>query len=77
LILTAAALTGALALEGCGRKGFPEAPSTAAAKKAAAAPADNAQVDPTATTVRPPPGFTDPALKAGAPRNGTPFDFLL
>jgi predicted small lipoprotein YifL len=77
-ILTAAALTGVLALEGCGRKGLPDAPSSAAAEKAAAAPAGQGTADPTVNTQgKLPHGVSDPALKAGARKESTPFDFLL
>ena len=63
-VLTAASLlAGALALEGCGRKGIPEAPSTAAL------PANSPQ--------KLPHGVSDPALKAGATKQPTFADFLL
>jgi hypothetical protein len=76
--MIAAAAAGLLALQGCGRKGLPEAPSTVAAKKAANAPADKAHVDPTANVQgKLPPGVSDPALKAGAQKQPTPFDFML
>ena len=78
ILTTACLITGVLALEGCGRKGLPEAPSATAAKKAAAAPKDNGSVDPTANSqAKPPRGIMDPALKAGARQEPTPFDFLL
>jgi hypothetical protein len=63
LLTAASLLAGALALEGCGRKGYPEAPSTAAL------PANSPQ--------KLPHGVSDPALKAGASKQPTPFDFLL
>ncbi|MBB4197840.1 hypothetical protein CCR94_11560 [Rhodoblastus sphagnicola] len=63
-VLTAASLlAAALALEGCGRKGVPEAASTAEL------PANSPQ--------RLPRGVNDPALKAGATKQPTPFDILL
>ncbi|MCW2283297.1 putative small lipoprotein YifL [Rhodoblastus acidophilus] len=63
LLTAASLLTGALALEGCGRKGYPEAPSTAAL--------------PSNSPEKLPRGVSDPALKAGASKQPTPFDFLL
>ncbi len=61
--LAGAILTGTLALEGCGRKGYPEAPSTAAL--------------PNNSPQKLPHGIAPPALKAGASKEPTPFDFLL
>jgi hypothetical protein len=76
--MIAAAAAGTLALQGCGRKGLPEAPSSIAAQKAADAPADKAHVDTTANTQgKLPRGVSDPALKAGARKQPTPFDFML
>ena len=62
-LTVASLLAGALALEGCGRKGYPDAPSTAAL------PSNSPQ--------KLPRGVTDPALKAGATKQPTPLDFLL
>jgi len=59
----ASLLSGALALEGCGRKGYPEAPATAET------PANSPQ--------KLPRGVHDGALKAGASKQPSPFDILL
>jgi predicted small lipoprotein YifL len=63
LLTAASLLAGALALEGCGRKGYPEAPSTAAL--------------PSNSPEKLPRGISEPALKAGATKQPTLFDFLL
>jgi len=63
VLTVASLLAGALALEGCGRKGYPEAPATAEL------PANSPQ--------KLPRGVSDPALKAGATKQPTPFDILL
>jgi len=77
-VLIAAALSGALLLEGCGRRGLPEPLDPAVEKRAEEAPADAAQPSPTANTPQKlPRGIDDNALKAGARKTPTPFDFLL
>jgi len=62
-VTIASLLAGALALGGCGRKGYPEAPSTAAL------PANSPE--------KLPRGVSDGALKAGASKQPSPVDFLL
>ena len=63
VLTVASLLAGALALEGCGRKGIPDAPSNAAL------PANSPQ--------KLPHGVSDGPLKAGATKQPTPVDFLL
>jgi hypothetical protein len=76
--MLAAALSGVLLLDGCGRRGLPEPIDPSVAAKADAAKSSPAQADPTANSQKPlPHGINDNALKAGAPRPSTPFDFLL
>ena len=62
-LTVAALLAGALTLEGCGRKGYPEPASTAGL--------------PANAPEKLPHGISDPALKAGATKQPTPFDILL
>jgi hypothetical protein len=62
-LTVASLLAGALSLEGCGRKGYPEPASTAAM--------------PANAPEKLPHGISDPALKAGARKQPTPFDILL
>jgi predicted small lipoprotein YifL len=77
-VLLLAALSGALALDGCGRRGPPVPLDANAAAAAKAAGPDETDVDPTANSQKPlPRGRDDNALKAGAPKGPTPFDFLL
>lgn len=76
--LCAAALAGALLLEGCGRKGLPVPLDPAVEKKAEEAPPSPANESPTANSHQKlPKGIDDNALKAGARKTPTPFDFLL
>jgi hypothetical protein len=77
-VLIAAALSGALLLEGCGRRGLPEPIDPSVAAKADASKPSPEQADPTANSQKPlPHRVDDNALKAGVPRQSTPFDFLL
>ncbi len=74
----AAALSGALLLDGCGRRGLPVPLDPDVAAKADATKPPPSQADPTANSQKSPPhGVDDNALKAGVPRQSTPFDFLL
>ena len=76
--LVAAALSGALLLDGCGRRGPPIPLDPAVEKKSEAAPASPEQIHPTANSQTPlPHGLDDNSLKVGAPKGPTPFDFLL
>jgi hypothetical protein len=76
--LFAAALSGALLLDGCGRRGPPVPLDPEVAAKAAEAKQSPTDIDPTANSQqRLPKGRDDNALKAGAPKGPTPFDFLL
>ena len=76
--LFAAALSGALLLDGCGRRGPPVPLDPEVAAKAAEAPRSPTEIDPTANSQqRLPKGRDDNSLKAGAPKGPTPFDFLL
>jgi len=76
--LAFAALSGALALEGCGRKGLPVPLDPAVEQKADDAPASPQTPSPTANSpAKLPKGNDDNALKAGARKTPTPFDFLL
>jgi hypothetical protein len=76
--LLAAALSGALLLDGCGRRGPPVPLDPEVAAKAAEAKQSPTDIDPTANSQqRLPKGRDDNALKAGAPKGPTPFDFLL
>ncbi len=70
--LLAAALSGALLLDGCGRRGPPVPIDSVAAQK----PGDkNNPNAPPAKNL--PTGLDSKSLKAGAPKTTTPFDFLL
>lgn len=76
--LFAAALSGVLLLDGCGRRGPPVPIDPAVAAKSDAAPPSPKSADPTANSLkRLPHGLDDNSLKVGAPRSSTPFDFLL
>jgi hypothetical protein len=76
--LLTAALSGALLLEGCGRKGLPVPLDPAVEQKAEEAPASPANESPTANSHQKlPKGIDDNSLKAGARKTSTPFDFLL
>lgn len=76
--LCAAALSGAMLLEGCGRRGLPVPADPAVEQKAEEAPASPASENPTANShEKLPKGVDDNALKAGARKTPTPFDFLL
>jgi hypothetical protein len=76
--LFASALSGALLLDGCGRRGPPVPLDPEVAAKAAEAPRSPTEIDPTANSQqRLPKGRDDNSLKAGAPKGATPFDFLL
>jgi len=76
--LLAAALSGALLLDGCGRRGPPVPLDPEVAAKANEAKQSPTEIDPTANSQqRLPKGHDDNALKAGAPKGATPFDFLL
>ena len=76
--LFAAALSGALLLDGCGRRGPPVPLDPKVAAEAAEAPRSPTEIDPTANSQqRLPKGRDDNSLKAGAPKGPTPFDFLL
>lgn len=76
--LFAAALSGALLLDGCGRRGPPVPLDPEVAAKADEAKRSPAEIDPTANSQRRlPKGRDDNSLKAGAPKGATPFDFLL
>jgi predicted small lipoprotein YifL len=70
--LLAAALSGALLLAGCGRRGPPVPIDSTAAQT----PADknNPNAPPKKNL---PTGLDSKSLKAGAPTTPTPFDFLL
>jgi hypothetical protein len=69
--LLAAALSGALLLDGCGRRG-PPVPVDSADQKAGEAANPKAPPKPKLPT-----GLDTNSLKAGAPKTPTPFDFLL
>jgi hypothetical protein len=70
--LLAAALSGALLLDGCGRRGPPVPIDSVAAQT----PAD--KKNPNAPPAKDlPTGLDSKSLKAGAPKTPTPFDFLL
>jgi hypothetical protein len=74
----AAALSGALLLDGCGRRGPPIPLDPAIEKKSEAAPDSPEQFHSTANSQKPlPHGLDDNSLKVGAPKGPTPFDFLL
>ena len=74
----AAALSGALLLDGCGRRGPPVPLDPEVATKADETTRSPTQIDPTANSQqRLPKGRDDNSLKAGAPKGATPFDFLL
>jgi hypothetical protein len=76
--LCAATLSGALLLEGCGRRGLPVPLDPAVEKKAEDAPASPNMPSTTANSNKKlPKGIDDNALKAGARQTPTPFDFLL
>jgi hypothetical protein len=76
--LLAAALSGALLLDGCGRRGPPIPIDPEVAAKAAEAKPSPYEIDPTANSQKPlPHGRDDNSLKAGAPKGPTMFDFLL
>ena len=76
--LVAAALSGALLLDGCGRRGPPIPLDPAVEKKSEAAPDSPEQFHSTANSQAPlPHGLDDNSLKVGAPKGPTPFDFLL
>ena len=76
--LFAAALSGALLLDGCGRRGPPVPLDPKVAAEAAEAPRSPTEIDPTANSQqRLPKGRDDNSLKAGASKSATPFDFLL
>ena len=71
-------LSSTLLLDGCGRRGPPVPLDPAVAAKAENAAKDPSQIDPTANSQAPlPRGRDDNALKAGAQKTPTPFDFLL
>ncbi|MGO8737894.1 hypothetical protein [Rhodoblastus sp.] len=70
--LLAAALSGALLLDGCGRRGPPVPIDSTAAQT----PAD--KKNPNAPPKKDmPTGLDSNSLKAGAPKAPSPFDFLL
>ncbi len=74
----AAAWSGALLLDGCGRRGPPIPLDPAIEKKSEAAPDTPEQAHTTANSQAPlPHGLDDNSLKVGAPKGPTPFDFLL
>jgi predicted small lipoprotein YifL len=74
----ATVLSSALLLDGCGRRGPPVPLDANVAEKAAAAKQSPNDPNETENSTRPlPRGRDDNALKAGAPRGPTPFDFLL
>jgi predicted small lipoprotein YifL len=76
--MIATVLSSALLLEGCGRRGPPVPLDPEVAAKAENAAKDPSQIDPTANSQTPlPRGRDDNALKAGASKAPTPFDFLL
>jgi hypothetical protein len=76
--LLAGALSGALLLDGCGRRGPPIPLDPAIEKKSQAAPDSPEQIHSTANSQAPlPHGLDDNSLKVGAPKGPTPFDFLL
>lgn len=76
--LCAAALSGALLLDGCGRRGPPIPLDPAVEKKAEEAPPSPTDQSPTANSHQKlPKGMDDNSLKAGARKTPTPFDFLL
>jgi hypothetical protein len=76
--LLAAALSGALLLDGCGRRGPPVPLDSAVEAKSEAAPPSPEQIHATANSRKPlPHGLDDNSLKVGAPKGPTPFDFLL
>ena len=76
--LIAAALSSALLLSGCGRKGLPVPLDPEVAAKADAAKESQPRIDPTANSQKPlPKGRDDNSLKAGATKAPTLFDFLL
>lgn len=76
--LCAAALLGALLLDGCGRRGPPVPLDPAVEQKAEDAPPSPAPASPTANSHQKlPRGMDDNSLKAGARKTPTPFDFLL
>jgi hypothetical protein len=76
--LLAAALSGALLLDGCGRRGPPIPLDPAVENKSEAAPPTPDGAHPTANSQQPlPHGLDDNSLKVGAPKGPTPFDFLL
>ncbi|MCI4679412.1 hypothetical protein K9U39_16220 [Rhodoblastus acidophilus] len=70
--LLAAALSGALLLEGCGRRGPPVPVDSAAAQKTGEGANATAQPHQKLPT-----GLDPYSLKAGARKTPTPFDFLL
>lgn len=79
-VALAASLSGLLLLEGCGRAGAPLPLDPNLAAKIEPPPATEQKVDPTTNLFvpyKPPRGFNDNALKAGASKDSTPFDFLL
>jgi predicted small lipoprotein YifL len=76
--LIALALSSAVLLGGCGRKGLPTPLDPEVAAKADAAKESQPRVDPTANSQKPlPKGRDDNSLKAGAPKGPSLFDFLL
>jgi hypothetical protein len=78
ILLASAALSGVLLLDGCGRAGPPVPIDPAVAAKAAAAKKTPKESKPTANSAKNQPhGFNNNALKAGAPKGPTFFDFLL
>lgn len=78
IVLASAALSGVLLLDGCGRAGMPVPINPSVSAKAKAAEKAPKEKSPTANSSKSlPHGINDNALKAGAPKGPTPFDFLL
>jgi hypothetical protein len=77
--LLAAALSGVVLLEGCGRRGMPVPLDSAAEQKADQSSSSSpSAANSTANSQKKlPHGIDDNSLKAGAQKTPTPFDFLL